>query len=182
MTREELSERLSTSAVIRRRLSSPGALVRGWRIESAHVLGDPAAAGAAARLLRTLIADIPTDSIIGIERGGAVLSYGITAEAAENGARLLATTWNIKRNAPASTEQAGLRAIVVDDIVNSGLTMHRAIRGLETLDIEVVAAACLIRYPNHRPIALRTWSRPFLSVFDLRDLQLRRFTYPKPRK
>ena len=71
--------------------------------------------------------------------------------------------------------RAGEHAILVDDIVNSGLTAYRAIHRLESDGVEVLAVACLVRYAKRRPLFLRTWSGPLISVFELDDLSLRRF-------
>ena len=181
MNGDELRSRISTSAVMRQRFGSPGAFVRGWRIESSNVLVDPDAAQAAGRLLRDLTAQIEADSVVGIERGGIVLSRAIAVEAARDGVDLLDETWSTDRGFTSpSANRLGRRAIVVDDVVNSGRTARRAVRGVESLGVEVSAVACLIQYPKGRPIWLRNWDGPLLSAFGLRDLRLRRLATGAP--
>ncbi len=185
MDREQLRDFFLNSAVVRQRSSSLSAMVRGWRVDSAPVLGDPRAVQSAGRLLHDLTRHCPADYVVGIERSGTPLALSMAASAKEDGRTLAAGSIDAKRAASRGQRvivvdgapfEHRVRVILVDDTVNSGWTARNSVRDMEGLGTDVIALACLVRYSARRPFFLRRWEGPLLSVFDLRDLGLRRFT------
>lgn len=184
MDREELRVRLATGAVIRQRSSSLGALVRGWRFDSARVLSDPEAAETAARLLGTIVSEFRAACVIGIADGATPLVHSMAANAMLARCVPIVATIDLERRAnpliaivgpSARTNWRNLRAVLVDDTINSGWTAQRAIRTAKSAGIDVVAVACLLRYSVRRPLLLYRWRGSIRAIFVLRDLRLQRF-------
>lgn len=158
---------IGTAAVEHRRLASPGAFVRGWRIDTAPVLTDPRACAVAARLIRNLVAPLRPDAVVGIDRAGIPLAQAVAA--------LLALD-HVPASAlgTAGTPQPPRRVVIIDDIVHSGRTARRTIRRVRRAGLMPLALACLIKYPSGRPIRLRACTIPIYPAYSLSDFDLRR--------
>ncbi|MGW4844371.1 hypothetical protein [Nocardia brasiliensis] len=155
---------IGTAAVEHRRLASPGAFVRGWRIDTAPVLADPRGCAVAARLIRDLVAPLRPDAVVGIDRAGIPLAQAVAA--------LLAVD-----HVPASalrTAGTPRGVVIIDDIVNSGRTARRTIRRVRRAGMVPLALVCLIKYPSGRPIRLRACTIPIYTAYSLSDFGLRR--------
>lgn len=157
-------------------------LVRGWRIETACALRDKAAADTAARLLHNATAAVDCTCIVGIARGGTLLARGLAEVRRLQGGDMAVAICTVDRRGVRLDYDDGIRpmepdsrVLLVDDVVNSGRTALKAIRGLEAGGAGVAGLACLIQYPTSKPLLLRRWPGQLLTVFTLRDLSLCRF-------
>lgn len=176
MDREEFRRLLIEKSLLRQRWGSPGAVIRGWRIDFSRVLNRAEQVSAASCLLREISGHLPATVVAGILRSGGPLAAGIASIASAAGSSLrTAFVAPSFRTRPATPIENGDLAIVVDDIINSGWTARRAIRNIEAAGAKVLGLACLVRYSSEKPLLLRDWDRPIFSVFGLEDLGVSRF-------
>jgi orotate phosphoribosyltransferase len=162
---------LLNRGVARGRSGSLGAVLRGWRIDSAALVADPTAADLVISALRELVLPYRPDQIVGIERGGTPLAASLSASAASD--RPLPALRYLPSGAqrwPDFPPEG--RIVLLDDVVNTGRTAAHAIRRVDALDAQVVALACLVQYPKRRPLLLRSWPGPIISLAHLTDLGL----------
>lgn len=153
------------------RSGSLGAALRGWRIDSAALMADPTAADLVIHALRELVLPYRPDQIVGIERAGTPLAARLSTSAP--GDRPLPALRYLPRGAPRWPDAPPEgRIVLLDDVVNTGRTAARAIRRIDALDAEVVALACLVQYPKRRPLFLRPWPGPIISLAHLTELAL----------
>jgi orotate phosphoribosyltransferase len=155
-------------------------LLRGWRIDTALALTDSTVRCAAAQSLSELAAQLDFTWIVGIDRGGSVLAHDLAAATpSHHGLAIASSTKSPRKRMTLGpdrpTSPRGIRALVVDDTVNSGLTARSAIRAVEAVGSEAIGLVCLVQYTESRPPMLRRWSGHVLPVFTLSDLSLRRF-------
>lgn len=152
------------------RSGSPGAALRGWRIDSAALVAEPTAA-AVVHALRDLVLPHDPDQIVGIERAGTPLAARLSALAPDD--RPLPAIRYSPRGAdhwPDAPPEG--RIVLLDDVVNTGRTAAHALRHVTACNAEVVALACLVQYPKRRPIFLRRWPGPIVTLTTLTKLHL----------
>jgi orotate phosphoribosyltransferase len=153
---------LRSKAVVHGRTGSLGAALRGWRIDAASLLADPAG-GPVIDALRALALPYRPSQVVGIDRAGTPLAAALG---------LPATRYLPGRGRCWPDLQPEGRIVVIDDVINTGRTAARAIRVIDALNAEVVAVACLVQYPRGRPWFLRRWPGPVLSLAHLTELGL----------
>lgn len=151
--------------------------LRGWQMNTGSLFTDEAAVSAVVTELTGRVTRGST-LVIGIERGGVPLATELANTLASRGIVAHLSTLNVRAGCSSalSSAAAGVsQVLLVDDIVNSGLTAGSALRVLASGGVRPDAFLALVKYPRGCPPALRKWGIPVEVVCELSDLGLTRF-------